>query len=482
MHLTRLTKLQLTLFAIITLVAGALMSVRVLDLPNLWFGVGHYRVSIELPDAAGLYTNSNVTYRGTTVGRVESVKLNATGATAELSLDSGTKIPANLQAQVHSATAVGEVFVQLEPRSGDGPTLADGSVIPLDRTTVPTDINDLLRATNTGLQAIPQDKLKTAVDDAYTAVGGLGPELSRIVKGSTTLAIDARKNLDAITTLVDNSQPILDSQTATSGEIQAWAANVASVTRQLREQDSAVRGLLTNGPVALGETEGLLDRLNVSVPILLSNLVGTTQTAVVYQADIEQALVLLPPAVEMIQGATLADRNTKRGYRGAYLSFNLNVNLPPPCTTGYLPAQQQRTPAELDYPDRPKGDMYCRIPQDARFNVRGARNFPCETRPGKRAATVKLCESDEPYVPLNDGDNWKGDPNATVTGQAVPQPEPPAPKAAPAPEPPIGTATYDPSTGSYIGPDGRTYTQSNLAEGYVAPKTLQDMLTPPKGN
>lgn len=56
------------------------------------------------------------------------------------------------------------------------------------------------------------------------------------------------------------------------------------------------------------------------------------------------------------------------------------------------------------------------MPQDSPFNVRGARNIPCETVPGKRAPTVKLCESDEPYLPLNDGYNWKGDPNATVPG------------------------------------------------------------------
>ncbi|HKP42699.1 MlaD family protein [Mycobacterium sp.] len=485
MHLNRSTKLQLALFAIITLVAGALMSFRVLDLPNLWFGVGRYRVSVELPTAAGLYTNSNVTYRGTTVGRVEAVKLGPTGATAVLTLDSAVKIPANLRAQVHSQTAVGEVFVELEPRSGDGPTLADGDVITLDRTTVPPDINALLSATNTGLQAIPRDNLKAAVDDAYTAVGGLGPELSRIVRGSTTLTIDAKKNLDSITTLIDQSKPLLDSQTDTSDAIQAWAANVANVTGQLRDQDASVRGLLQNGPAAFGETKALLDRLNVSVPILLSNLVGLTQTALVYQPNIEQVLVLVPGAIELVQGATLASRNTKQDYKGVYLSFNLNLNLPPPCTTGFLPAQQQRAPSATDYPDRPEGSLYCRIPQDAMFNVRGARNLPCETRPGKRAPTVKMCESDEDYVPLNDGYNWKGDPNATPSGQPIPQMPPDAalPSAAPAaPAPPIGTATYDPATGSYIGPDGRTYTQSNLAQGSGAPRTWQDMLTAPKGN
>ena len=83
-----------------------------------------------------------------------------------------------------------------------------------------------------------------------------------------------------------------------------------------------------------------------------------------------------------------------------------------------FPATAAAARASLeDYPDRPAGDLYCRVPQDSPFNVRGARNYPCLTVPGKRAPTVKMCESDEQYVPLNDGYNWKGDPNATLSGQ-----------------------------------------------------------------
>jgi phospholipid/cholesterol/gamma-HCH transport system substrate-binding protein len=154
-----------------------------------------------------------------------------------------------------------------------------------------------------------------------------------------------------------------------------------------------------------------------------------------------------------------------------YLSFNLNLNVPPPCTTGYLPAQQMRNASLQDYPDLPTGDMYCRTPQDSPFGVRGARNIPCETRPGKSAPTVKMCESDEQYVPLNDGFNWKGDPNATITGQAVPQ--------LPPGTPPVATALYDPATGTFTGPDGRQYTQSDLAQGPPKEKTWESMLLPP---
>jgi phospholipid/cholesterol/gamma-HCH transport system substrate-binding protein len=118
------------------------------------------------------------------------------------------------------------------------------------------------------------------------------------------------------------------------------------------------------------------------------------------------------------------------------------------------------------------------------FNVRGARNLPCETRPGKRAPTVQMCESDENYVPLNEGYNWKGDPNATLSGQPVPQlpPGAPPPDTAAAVIPPIATAEYDPATGTYVGPDGQIHTQADLARGGTQERTWQDMLLPPHSN
>lgn len=487
MYLNRRVQVQLAFFAAITLLAGGAMAFVYLRLPSLWFGVGQYHVTLNLPTAAGLYANSNVTYRGTEVGRVEAVRLSATGVDVVMSLRSDMKIPANLDAQVHSQTAAGEQFVELVPRSGDGPNLKNGSVIPGDRTRVPPDINTLLRATNSGLQAIPHDNLKTAIDESYTAVGGLGPELSRIVKSSTALAIDAHRNLDALNTVIDQSKPILDTQVDTADSIQAWAFNIAQITKQLQTEDDSVKGILNTGPGAVDEVRQLFERLQPTLPVLLTNLVSLADVAVVYQPNLEQLLVLLPRGVEMVQGAGLANRDTKQDYRGTYLSFNLNFNLPPPCTTGYLPAQQVRPPSEVDYPDRPAGDLYCRVPQDFMFNVRGARNLPCETRPAKRAPTVKMCESDEDYVPLNEGFNWKGDPNATLSGQPVPQLRPgtPPPTATPPSVPagalpPIAIAQYDPSSGTYTGPDGRQYTQSNLAPN-TQPHSWQNLLLPPKG-
>lgn len=496
MRMTRRILIQIAIFAVIATTALAIMVLGYMRLPTL-LGVGQYRVTLQLPETGGLYPRGNVTYRGVEVGEVKSVELTESGIAAVLSLDSNVKIPADLDAEVHSVSAVGEQFVQLLPRTGDGPVLTDGDVIPVDRTTVPTDINRVLDNTNRGLEAIPRENLKTVIDEAYIAVGGLGPELRRLVTGSAALASDARQNLDPLTTLIDQSKPVLDSQTDTAGSIDAWAANLASVSGQLQRQDSAVAGILDKAPGAAEEVRALFDRLQPTLPIVLANLVSIGEVAVAYQPSLEQLLVLLPQGTAVTQAVGVHKRNTKQDYEGDALVFNLNLaipafpapiplppqQLPPPCTTGFLPAQQQRIPTFEDYPDRPVGNLYCRVPQDAPFNVRGARNVPCITVPGKRAATWQECESNEQYVPLNDGYNWKGDPNATLSGQPIPDVPPDVPIAVTPPPPgtvlpPVAAAEYDPATGSYVGPDGKVYTQSNLAPG-GGEKTWQSMLVPP---
>jgi phospholipid/cholesterol/gamma-HCH transport system substrate-binding protein len=496
LRLSRRIWTQLAILAAVTIIACGVMAFGFVKVPAL-FGVGRYTVTVELPASGGLYPTSVVTYRGTEIGRVSSIDVTHDGVRAVLKLNSATKIPSNVTAAVHSRSAVGEQFLELTPQAGPAddpaPPLRDGDVIPVGNVQIPADIGSLLDATNRALQAIPQDNLRTVVDEADKAVGGLGPELSRIVDGSTSLAIEGGKTIDPLTELIDQSPPVLNSQVQTADSIETWAHRLALVTNQLKDRDRAFADLISVGGPALGEGKALLDRFAPALPVLLANMVSLGDIAVKYRNDLEQLLVLFPQGTAVMSAIAVADSDIKSPYRGVYLDFKLNLNLPPPCNTGFLPVQQQRSPSEVDYPERPAGELYCRVPQDSDLNVRGVRNIPCETKPWKRAPTVALCESDEDYVPLNDGYNWKGDPNATLSGQGVPQyapgsdprlpppagtAPPPPDTAAPPPVAPVAFVPYDPATGAYVGPDGHPYTESDLAQGTKG-KTWQQMLTPP---
>src|ERR1700742_719131 len=142
--LTRLTRFQLTVFAIVTVICVGAISAFYLHLPAA-VGIGSYNVKANFVAGGGLYQNANVTYRGVTVGRVESVGLSNDGVVANMRLNSGTPVPENVTATVKSVSAVGEQYVGLVPPGEPSrSTLRDGSNIDQAHTRIGQDISGLL--------------------------------------------------------------------------------------------------------------------------------------------------------------------------------------------------------------------------------------------------------------------------------------------------------------------------------------------------
>ena len=144
MILTKLVRRQLTIFAILAVIGMSAAAISYLRVPTM-LGIGRYSVTVELPDAGGLYRNANVTYRGDTIGQVRSVRLSPGVVRAELSLESAVPVPSSgLAVAVRSVSAIGEQYVDMQPRTADGPFLADGDVIGPDAVTIPTEIGPVL--------------------------------------------------------------------------------------------------------------------------------------------------------------------------------------------------------------------------------------------------------------------------------------------------------------------------------------------------
>ena len=120
-----------------------------------------------------------MTYRGVQVGKVTDVKLTENGAEATLSLDTSPKIPADLQAEVRSVSAVGEQYVDLRPRTDSGPYLEDGSVIAKNNTTIPQEVGPMLDQLSTLVDSIPKDRISELLDESFKAFNGAGPDFSR---------------------------------------------------------------------------------------------------------------------------------------------------------------------------------------------------------------------------------------------------------------------------------------------------------------
>ncbi|MFD3596379.1 MCE family protein [Nocardia sp. NPDC058640] len=462
MTLTRFVHVQLAVFAVLTVIGLVVMGGTYIQLPAM-FGIGRYGVTVQLAATGGLYPTANVSYRGTNIGKVEAVRLTSAGVEADLSIDSDYKVPSDSTAWVRSVSAIGEQYVDLVPEADAGSgELRDGSVIPVQRTKLPQDVGSLLDQTDKLLSTVADTRLRQVIDEAFKAFNGAGPDLQRFIDSAALLVQQAETDVEPTKKLLDQIGPLLDTQIQSDANIRSWTTDLAIVTDQLREHDPSLRNLLHNSPSAMQKVTDQFQSLRPTLPLLAGNLVSVGQVGVTYHAGLEQLLVVFPPLIAALR--TVLRGPTKYG---AMVDFMTVVHDPPACTTGFLPPDQWREPSNFAPIDTPEG-LYCKVAQDSPIEVRGIRNSPCMEYPGVRAPTPELCRTG--YVPQG-------------TNPPFGAPQPVAPASAP-----IGAQTggatpaaarpYDPSTGTYLGTDGRTYRQGDIAAdgSGTVPASWQAML------
>ena len=102
------------------------------EVPSLFSGSGTTRSRCSLPEAGGLYERPTSPIAAPRSGRVKEVQLTDTGVEAVLSLKSDVQIPSDLDAQVHSQTAVGEQYRRAAAAQRSPAALKNGDVIPRD--------------------------------------------------------------------------------------------------------------------------------------------------------------------------------------------------------------------------------------------------------------------------------------------------------------------------------------------------------------
>lgn len=400
----RLAKIQLSIFAVITVITLSVMAIFYLRLPAT-FGIGTYGVSADFVAGGGLYKNANVTYRGVAVGRVESVGLNPNGVTAHMRLNSGTAIPSNVTATVRSVSAIGEQYIDLVPPENPSSTkLRNGFRIQRQNTRIGQDVADLLRQAETLLGSLGDTRLRELLHEAFIATNGAGPELARLIESARLLVDEANANYPQVSQLIDQAGPFLQAQIRAGGDIKSLADGLARFTWQLRAADPRLRDTLADAPDAIDEANTAFSGIRPSFPALAASLANLGRVGVIYHKSIEQLLVVFPA----LFAAIITSAGGVPQDEGAKLDFKIDLHDPPPCMTGFLPPPLVRSPADESVREIPR-DMYCKTAQNDPSTVRGARNYPCQEFPGKRAPTAQLCRDPRGYVPV--GTNpWRGPP------------------------------------------------------------------------
>jgi len=390
--MTRGVRVRLLAFLVLSAVGIVYVASNFLGLTDRVLGRG-LTVDATLPSSGGLFTGSEVTYRGVKVGKITAMDVTPQGLRVRMSLKDGTRIPLDTKMHVHNLSAVGEQYLDFEPPDNKPPYARTGDVIHGDADSLPTSEEVLLTQMNSMVDSVNRDDLSTVIGEAGTMFRGTANPLQRMVDSGSQFVDAAAASSDDTITLLNTGRTVLQTQADHEKDIQTFSRGLADLTGTLRTSDKDIRTLLQGGPPAVREVNSLVKGLEPTLPVFLSNLVTTNQVLTANIPALEQMLVVFPHVIAAGFTGTPGD-----GYGHINLQFNNNV---PACTKGYKPPSQWR-PA-TDTSDAPIYPAQCKSGDP--LEMRGFRNAPqtgAHGSPG-RAYRVSTYDARTGQVDTGDG-------------------------------------------------------------------------------
>jgi phospholipid/cholesterol/gamma-HCH transport system substrate-binding protein len=146
-----------------------------------------YEVTAQFADANGLRVGDQVLVAGVRAGRVRDLAIVDGHVEALLQVEE-VELPRDARARVILRTLVGTRAVALESPSGDfSDLLADGDVIPLDRTTTTIDVPEFGDVSEELLTEIDSEAFNDFLRSVTTLTEGQREEVASLVDGGTRL-------------------------------------------------------------------------------------------------------------------------------------------------------------------------------------------------------------------------------------------------------------------------------------------------------
>jgi phospholipid/cholesterol/gamma-HCH transport system substrate-binding protein len=184
------------------------------------------RVVAHFTRVVGVHPGSDVRVLGVRVGEVVAVVPEGRTVRMEMRYAATYPVPADASAVIVPPSVVSDRYVQLTPAWVSGPTLADGAELPVARTVVPLELDDIYRSL---------DELNTV----------LGPSGANAEGALSELVATARRNLEGngqeLHDTLDGLSRALSTVADGRDDLFGTVANLQELTSALARSDAAVR-------------------------------------------------------------------------------------------------------------------------------------------------------------------------------------------------------------------------------------------------
>ena len=282
------------LAAVAVVLAGLIVAAAIFVVHQTFFRPK--TITAYFTTATAIYPGDDVRVSGIKAGRIASIQPEGTQAKLTMKVDRDVPIPADAKAVIVAQNLVASRYVQLTPYRSGGPTMRDGAVIPVERTAVPVEWDEVKAqlarlATDLG----PTGNVSTSsvgrfIESSADALQGNGDKLrqtlaqlsgvGRILADGSGNIVDIIKNLQTfVTALRDSNQQIVQFQN-----------RLATLTSVLNDNRSDLDAALTDLSVAVGEVQRFIAGSRDQTSESIQRLANVTQTVADHKIDLENVL------------------------------------------------------------------------------------------------------------------------------------------------------------------------------------------------
>lgn len=252
------------------------------------------RLTANFNRTVGLYVHSDVRVLGVRIGEVTALKPEGDSVRVEMKYDAKYKLPTDAKAVVVSPSIVSDRYVQITPVWRSGAALPVSFELPLERTAVPVELDQIYSALDELNQAMgPNGANKSGALSRLLDVG------AKNLKGNgqllnSTLA-DLSKAVETLSTsredlfgTVDNLQDFTTTLANSDRTVREFNADLADVAAQLSGERQDLATAIRQLSLALGEVATFVRENKGGLTDNVRDLASITSTLVKQKRALEE--------------------------------------------------------------------------------------------------------------------------------------------------------------------------------------------------
>lgn len=289
----------------IVLIAAVVAAV-VLIAGVLWWvfnRMGTTEITAYFDKAVGVYEGSDVRVLGVEVGKVTAVVPEGDQVRVDMRVDRGVDIPADAKAVQITPSVVADRYVQLAPAYTGGETMADGAVIPRERTATPVEVDELYASVDELSRALgPEGANKDGALTRFVETGaenleGNGAALGQTIEQLSAASRTLNESRGDLFGTIENLQIFVSALAANDQQVREFNTQLSDLSGYLAGERENLGLALNQLSESLGVVAQFVNDNQAALKDNVDALVPVTNNLAANRDSLVNSLTLLPLAV-----------------------------------------------------------------------------------------------------------------------------------------------------------------------------------------